>query len=140
MHVPAPPPPNSRFGMLHAGTIEATLAAIDSVEAPVSSHHISNITTCVFTQSVSGLVAEYDLVSGCKLGSIEAGGTPISLAYTSDASLLVAVLQVSRIQSSLRLHELIACTLLRPIQWTLTSLLLSPCITCSVLSSLVSSA
>ncbi|KAL3157200.1 hypothetical protein ABBQ38_001439 [Trebouxia sp. C0009 RCD-2024] len=43
--------------------------------------------------SVSGLVAEYDLVSGCKLGSTEAGGTPISLAYTSDASLLVAVLQ-----------------------------------------------
>lgn len=48
----------------------------------------------MYTQSASGLVAEYDLVSGCKLGSTEAGGTPISLAYTSDASLLVAVLQV----------------------------------------------
>ena len=45
-------------------------------------------------QSVSGLVAEYDLISGCKLGSTEAAGTPISLAYTSDAALLVAVLQV----------------------------------------------
>ena len=43
---------------------------------------------------MSGIVAEYDLISGCKLGSTEAGGTPISLAYTSDASLLVAVLQV----------------------------------------------
>ena len=45
-------------------------------------------------QSVGNMVAEYDLLSGCKLGSTEAGGTPISLQYTSDAALLVAVLKV----------------------------------------------
>ena len=49
---------------------------------------------CCCLQSVSGIVAEFDLISGCKLGSTEAGGTPISIAYTSDASLLIAVLQV----------------------------------------------
>lgn len=45
-------------------------------------------------QSVGNMVAEYDLLSGCKLGSTEAGGTPISLQYTSEAALLVAVLKV----------------------------------------------
>lgn len=49
------------------------------------------------------MVAEYDLVSGCKLGSTEAGGTPISLAYTSDAALLVAVLQVGHGQIPARI-------------------------------------
>lgn len=57
-------------------------------------HVRSKPTAMVCLQSVSGLVAEYDLISGCKLGSTEAAGTPISLAYTSDAALLVAVLQV----------------------------------------------
>ena len=47
-------------------------------------------------QSVGNMVAEYDLLSGCKLGSTEAGGTPISLQYTPDAALLVAVLKVCR--------------------------------------------
>lgn len=80
---------------------------------------------CVCTQSVSGLVAEYDLVSGCKLGSTEATGTPISLAYTSDASLLVAVLQVRPVQSSVRFDDLLACAALMHIHEPLASTVLT---------------
>ena len=59
-----------------------------------TSHHMVLNCMCLHLQSVSGLVAEYDLISGCKLGSTDAGGTPISISYTSDAALLVAVFQV----------------------------------------------
>ncbi|KAK9810383.1 hypothetical protein WJX72_009786 [[Myrmecia] bisecta] len=43
--------------------------------------------------AAGGMVAEYDLHSGCKLGSTDAFGVPVSLAYTSDGSNLIALLK-----------------------------------------------
>ena len=65
--------------------------------ASVLSGKYPHLNLNLLLQSVANMVAEYDLLSGCKLGSTEAGGTPISLQYTSDAALLVAVLKVHKI-------------------------------------------
>ena len=42
-------------------------------------------------QAALGVVAEYDLLSGCKLGGGESGGATVALAYTPDASALIAI-------------------------------------------------
>ena len=42
-------------------------------------------------QAALGVVAEYDLLSGCKLGGGESGGATVALAYAPEASALIAV-------------------------------------------------
>ncbi len=43
------------------------------------------------TQAALGVVAEYDLLSGCKLGGGEAAGAVVAMAYTADASALITL-------------------------------------------------
>ena len=52
------------------------------------------LTPILCLQCVTGTVAEFDLVSGCKLSSAESGGSPVCLQYTADGSQLIAVLKV----------------------------------------------
>jgi len=42
-------------------------------------------------QAALGVVAEYDLLSGCKLGGGEAAGAVVAMAYTADASALITL-------------------------------------------------
>ena len=52
--------------------------------------------TVLGLQCYQGMVAEYDLTSGSKLGSTEAGDPPAALQYTSDATTLIGLTQVRR--------------------------------------------
>ena len=56
--------------------------------------HVKTRLTAVAMQSHKGHVAEYELVSGTKLGSSEVGHPPIALQYTSDASTLIGITEV----------------------------------------------
>ena len=47
-------------------------------------------------------MAEYDLLSGCKLGGGESGGATVAMAYAPDASALIAI-------SSVRLRVALCC-------------------------------
>lgn len=53
-------------------------------------------------QAALGVVAEYDLLSGCKLGGGESGGATVAMVYTPDASALIAI-------SAVRLRVVLCC-------------------------------
>ncbi len=49
-------------------------------------------------QAALGLYAEFDIYSGCKLGSTEAAGTALTMVYSSDGSQLYVLTAVSAMQ------------------------------------------
>ena len=46
-------------------------------------------------QAALGLYAEFDIYSGCKLGSTEAAGTALTMVYSADGTQLYVLTAVS---------------------------------------------
>ena len=49
-------------------------------------------------QAALGLYAEFDIYSGCKLGSTEAAGTALTMVYSSDGTQIYVLTAVSAMQ------------------------------------------
>lgn len=69
----------------------ATLVSILSITLPLN----PNANISERTQAVEGTIAEYDLLSGCKLGSTETSDSPVVFQYTADATTIVGLTQVT---------------------------------------------
>ena len=48
----------------------------------------------MISQAALGLYAEFDMYSGCKLGSTEAAGNALNMVYSSDGSQLFVLTAV----------------------------------------------
>lgn len=68
-------------------------------------HPVLNVAAVTFSETV----AEYDLSSGCKLGSTESADPLLAMQYTSDAATLIGVTQVSS-----RMDSCLTCPCHRP--------------------------
>jgi hypothetical protein len=55
----------------------------------------SYVEPIAFLQASLGLYAEFDIYSGCKLGSAEVSGTALSMVYSSDGTQIFVLTAVS---------------------------------------------